>query len=83
MFNTCFRIFLSPKGKLSTERDIVRHIRDIVTHHIDQLGEAQTHLDGQAVRVVAHGSDEAIVVAQQVVVESLCIWVGQAAGGEV
>jgi len=78
-----FQNFPLTQGKLSTERDIARHIIDIDTHHIDQLGEAQTHLDGQAVRVVAHGSDEAIVVAQQVVVESLCIWVGQAAGGEV
>lgn len=54
-----------------------------ITYHIDQLREPQTHLDRQTIGVVAHGSNEAIVVAQQVVVEALGIRVGQAAGGKV
>jgi hypothetical protein len=47
-----------------------------ITHHVYELREAQPHLDGKAVRVVAHGPDEPIVVAQQVVVQPLRFRVG-------
>lgn len=49
---------------------------NVWTHHFYELGKSKPHLDGEAIRVVAHGSDEPIVVAQQVVVQSLRLRVG-------
>jgi len=40
------------------------------TYHFDDLRQFQTHFDRQPVRVVAYGSDESVVVAQQIVVKS-------------
>ena len=42
---------------------------------VDQLGELEPQLDGQLLRVVGHGPDEAVVVAQQVVVQPLGVGV--------
>jgi len=49
---------------------------NVWTHHFYELGKSKPHLDGEAIRVVAHGPDEPIVVAQQVVVQSLRLRVG-------
>ena len=43
--------------------------------NIDQLGELEPQLDGQLLRVVGDGPDEAVVVAQQVVVQPLGVGV--------
>ena len=42
---------------------------------VDQLGELEPQLDGQLLRVVGDGPDEAVVVAQQVVVQPLGVGV--------
>lgn len=39
------------------------------TYYFDDLRQFQTHFDRQPVRVVADGSDESVVVAQQIVVK--------------
>lgn len=43
------------------------------TYHIDELRESQSHLDGQPVRVVSHGPDEAVVIGEEIVVQSLSV----------
>lgn len=47
------------------------------THNVDELGEAQSHFDSEAIAVVANGADEAVVVGQQVVVETLRFRIGR------
>lgn len=49
------------------------------THNIDQLGKAQSHLDGEAIAVISNGSDETVVVRQEVVVKALRFRIGRRA----
>lgn len=54
------------------------------TYNINQLGETKSHFDGEAIRVVPHRTNQAIVVAQQIVVETLRIGIGKdASNGKV
>lgn len=46
-------------------------------YHINELGKLQAHFDSEAIRVVSHRSDEAVIVAQQIVIQSFRIRVGQ------
>lgn len=50
------------------------------THQVDELRETEPHPDGDGVRVVLHGADEAVVGAEEVVVEPLGVRVGVARG---
>ena len=51
-------------------------------HQVHQLRKFESHLDSDLVCVVGHGSDQSVVVAQQVVVESLGVGVGLDQGEE-
>lgn len=45
------------------------------TYDVYELGQLDSHLDSEPVRIVAHWTDEPIVVAQEVIIKSLCIWI--------
>lgn len=51
---------------------------DKLTYHVNKLGKSQAHFHGETVRVVAHGPDESVVVREEIVVEPLCVRVGDA-----
>ncbi|GIY35327.1 hypothetical protein CEXT_411911 [Caerostris extrusa] len=44
--------------------------RKLRTHHINKLGQLQSHFDRQPVRVVAHWPDKGIVSVDEVVIKS-------------
>lgn len=46
------------------------------THQIDELRKVEAKTDSDHLAVVAHGSDEPIVVGEEVVVESFGIGIG-------
>ncbi|KAM7311629.1 E3 ubiquitin-protein ligase arih1 [Ixodes scapularis] len=48
-------------------------------HHVDELRQAEPHLDRETIRVIAHGPNERAVAIDEVVVESLGVCVGPAA----
>lgn len=50
------------------------------TYQVDELGESELHPDGDLVGVILDGSDEAIVGGEEIIVESLGVWVGMARG---
>ena len=43
--------------------------------HVNELGELEAEPDGEGLGEVGHGSDEAVVVVQQVVIQSLGVGV--------
>lgn len=45
----------------------------LCTYNVDELTEPKSHLDREPIRVVANGSDQAIVVGKQVVIQPLRI----------
>lgn len=63
-------------GWLAVMRGVWYHGAE--THHIDELGELETQLDGESVGVVSDGPDESVVGAEEVVVEPLSVRIGVA-----
>lgn len=48
----------------------------VVTYHVDELAELETHFDSEAIRVVTYGSNKSVVIAKKIVVEPLGIRIG-------
>ena len=44
--------------------------------HVNELGELEAEPDGEGLGEVGHGSDEAVVVVQQVIIQPLGVRVG-------
>lgn len=48
-------------------------MENVFTYNFDKLGESQSHFDCEAIAIIANGPNEAVVVRQQVIVETFRI----------